>query len=455
MVQQLSKTDRELPRYTSANSGHLDRDLDATRVLDSSNVHFVRQRRKQSATVCQKSQRLEHRADSRDDKSRGKKPELRPGGRAAKNTRLMRILRLLTLTCLMEPTIHAQENDFPRAAEARMFSFPRDHANHPEYKTEWWYFTGTLEADDGKLFGYQATWFRSALTPHAAQRASALGARDLYFFHGSLSDVKEQRFLFDQSISRGVPGWAGASAKNLDVSLLENSLRRAPDGSWHLRCRIRGRELDLELTPKREPLLHGQEPGLSQKGPLPGQASFYYSQTRLAGTGTLTREDGSTVTVQGKTWFDHEFGSNQLTDDQVGWDWFSVTLDDGSDLMLYLLRKKDGRVETTSSGTLREADRQSLHLTHNDFTVRELEHWKSPHSGARYPAAWQIEVPGSGLSLEVRPLLPDQELRTKGTTGVTYWEGLCEFRGRHGNRKVSGKGYVELVGYAGAFLGEI
>ena len=167
MVQKLSKTDRGLPRYLSASRGRLDRDLHATTVSDSGSVRLGHRRQKQSATVCQKSWMLGHRADPRDNKSRGTKPELRPRGLAAKNTRLMRILHLLTLTCLMGPTIYAQEDDFPRATEPRAFSFPRDHANHPEYKTEWWYFTGTLETDDGKLFGYQATWFRSALTPDA------------------------------------------------------------------------------------------------------------------------------------------------------------------------------------------------------------------------------------------------------------------------------------------------
>ena len=202
----------------------------------------------------------------------------------------------------------------------------------------------------------------------------------------------------------------------------------------------------------RPPLLHGRSAGLSEKGPATGQASYYYSQTRLQTEGTIRRADGTSSKVRGTSWFDHEFGSQQMAADQVGWDWFSVPLDDGTDLMLYVIRKRDGSIEPKSSGTLRLADGRRIHLKKGDFEVDVRRRWKSEKSGGEYPSEWQIRVPGHGVDLRVRPLLADQELRTRATTGVNYWEGLCEFEGKSGTRSVRGHGYVELVGYAGEFL---
>lgn len=368
----------------------------------------------------------------------------------------LRTLIVVALSISGSPTEpHAADSEFPQAIAPRVFEFPRDHANHPEYKTEWWYVTGVLETADGELFGYQATWFRSAMTPRKAVRPSNLGTRDLFFFHGALSDVNERKFHFDQAVSRGVSNWAGSRNDALDVFLFRNTLESRDDGSYHLRCRIKGRALDLVLSPERPALLHGKTPGLSQKGPRPGQASYYYSQTRMRTSGTIQLQgdgDGEVLEVKGHSWFDHEFGSNQLGEDQVGWDWFSVALDDGSDVMLYLLRKNDGAVEPTSAGTLRRGDGQRVHLDREEFSIEVLDHWTGPESGGRYPSRWRLRVPRFEIDLEARPLIDNQELHTAGTTGVTYWEGLCEFRGKHGSREVSGRGYVELVGYAGAFL---
>lgn len=346
--------------------------------------------------------------------------------------------------------------EFAQADTPREFTFPRDHASHPEFKTEWWYITGVLETAEGELFGYQATWFRSGLKPEIEPRASQLGTRDLFFFHGALTDVSARRFQFDQAVSRGASTWAGADVDQLRVSLLQNTLTMQNDGTWRLRFEMDGHAVDLTLAPERPALLHGEEAGLSQKGPICGQASYYYSQTRMRTLGTISRrKDNRKIEVSGHSWFDHEFGSNQLGKDQVGWDWFSVPLDDGSDLMLYLLRKKDGSVENTSSGTFRDGAGNRVHLARADFSIDVLDHWTSTESGGRYPAAWRLRVPRLGIDLEVRPVLPDQELHTAGTTGVTYWEGLCEFRGQCNGKTVLGRGYVELVGYAGEFLGRI
>ncbi len=347
-------------------------------------------------------------------------------------------------------------DDFEAADRPRELVFPGDHGDHPEFKTEWWYLTGSVTTPDGELLGFQATWFRSALVAAAPARRSNLATRDLFFFHGALTDVARKSFHFGQVGSRGAPDWASAERGSLDVAVLGRRLTSDADGSWRATFDVDGRAVELRLTPTRTPLLHGEVPGLSRKGPRPGQASYYYSHTRLRAEGTVQRSpDSEPVAVEGTVWFDHEFGSNQLAEDQVGWDWFSVALDDGSDLMLYLLRREDGTFETESSGTLRRPDGTREHLRLADFRVEVLETWRSPRSDATYPARWRLRVPDHGVDLEVRPVIADQELDTRDSTGVTYWEGLCEFTGRVGERGVGGRGYVELVGYASRFRARI
>jgi predicted secreted hydrolase len=347
----------------------------------------------------------------------------------------------------------ADEGEFARAVEPRAFEFPRDYGSHPEYKTEWWYLTGVLKTEAGELLGYQATWFRSALVPNAASRRSTLATRDLFFFHGAISDAKAGHFAFDQATSRGASSWAGVDNEPLRVYLFGHSLERSGNGQWRVRFTVQEQKVDLRLTPKRPPLLHGAQPGLSRKGPNLGQASYYFSHSRLQTVGTIQREDSATtVPVTGTSWLDREFGSNQLSEDQVGWDWFSVALDDGTDLMLYRMRKKDGTVAPESAGTLRFSDGRRAHLKKGDFRVQTLKHWQSPESGAKYPSRWQLNVPGHQVDLAVQPLIADQELRTRSSTGVTYWEGICSFQGTVGGQPVGGHGYVELVGYAGPFV---
>ncbi len=349
--------------------------------------------------------------------------------------------------------------DWARAVEPRGFEFPRDHGSHPDFRTEWWYLTGELEAGEGReRFGFQATWFRSGLAepgvrPDVERRVSGLAAGDLFFFHGAVTDVARGRFLHESIASRGARAWASARSDDLDVWLFDRKLRREGD-VFRVEFPVQGRRVELELRPVRDPLFHGESPGLSQKGPEAGQASYYYSLTRMEARGTLQREPGGpTLPVRGRVWLDREFGSHQLGDDQIGWDWFSVALSDGSDLMLYEIRREDGSVEPTSSGTLRSPQGERLHLGRGDYTVEVLDRWESRASGGTYPSRWRLRVPSRSLELEVRPVLAEQELRTGGTTGVDYWEGLCDFEGTVEGQPVRGSGYVELVGYVGRFPG--
>jgi len=340
------------------------------------------------------------------------------------------------------------KNDWVRVTGPRVWTFPRDHGAHPEYRTEWWYFTGNLQDEAGSRYGYQLTFFRQGIRREAPTSASPWDVRDLYLAHFAMTDVSKSNFWFEERISRAGPGLAGGRTDGLDVWLLNWSIRmKGPAIS--LDAQSSDKELKLELIPKKPVVLHGQN-GLSRKGPGEGQASYYSSFTDLRTKGFLkTHSAASRVPVKGRSWFDHEFGSNQLSPDQKGWDWFSLHLSDGRDLMVYFLRLKNGSIEPASSGTLVEPDGFAHHLKLGDITVSVLDRWKSPRSGGEYPSRWRIQIPSAGIDLLIAPLVADQELNTERSTGVIYWEGAVAGRGTSGGRGVSCEGYIELTGYAG------
>jgi predicted secreted hydrolase len=345
------------------------------------------------------------------------------------------------------PAVAAGPDAWRQATAPREWKFPKDHGAHPAYRTEWWYFTGNLTDKQGNAFGYELTFFRQGVRTRAADPADPWSLRDLYLAHLTVTDVEKKRFIFNEAISRAGPGLAGVRENGLNVRLLGWSARMKGDVVL-LRARGSTIWLALELAPQKPPVVHGEK-GLSRKGPLPGQASYYATCTDLKTTGSLKTEGSPTpVRVKGVSWFDHEFGSNQLAAELVGWDWFGLHLSDGKDLMLYFLRRGNGTIEPASSGTMVETTGRSRHLPLPMIQREVLDHWKSTKSGASYPSRWRIRIPDEGLDLLVSPLLPDQELVTSGSTGVTYWEGAVEGRGTSENRKVTCLGYVELTGYA-------
>ena len=332
------------------------------------------------------------------------------------------------------------------------WSFPRDHGAHPDFRTEWWYFTGNLQEDAGKRFGYQLTFFRQGVLQKAKNSINPWSIRDLYLAHFSLTDVSADQFWYAERISRKGPGLADASERGLDVRLL-NWTARMEEGLIRIDARHQQVELSLELSPRKPIVYHGQN-GLSRKGPREGQASYYTSFTDLATKGVIRPPSSpSAIRVRGTSWFDQEFGSNQLASNQVGWDWFSLHLSDGQDLMIYFLRRNDGSLEPTSSGTLVDPTGKTTHLRLPDINVEVLNHWKSPKTGGRYPSRWRIRVPNSGIELLVNPLVAAQELITESSTGVVYWEGAVSGKGKSSNRDVNCEGYVEMTGYAGALGG--
>jgi predicted secreted hydrolase len=328
--------------------------------------------------------------------------------------------------------------------ESLALAFPRDHGAHEDARVEWWYVTGQLETASGGRLGYQLTFFRTRITDDRSPRASSFAARNLYLAHFARTDVSDRTFRFAERLHRDGPGAAYARTGHLSVTNEDWRLEEA-GGRLVLFARDGGDELSLVLTPEKPPVTHG-EGGLSRKGPEPEAVSRYVSLTRLASAGWWTR-NGRSEEVKGLSWFDHEWGSGVLGKDTRGWDWFGLHLEDGRDLMLYRLRGADGKATPFSSGTLVGKDGSARTLSAGDFSIEETARWKSPHSGATYPARWVLRVPAASLALEVVPLVADEELVTEKSTRVTYWEGACDVKTPGG--APAGRAYVELTGYAG------
>jgi predicted secreted hydrolase len=330
------------------------------------------------------------------------------------------------------------------------YQFPRDHASHPDFQTEWWYYTGHLKSGD-RWFGYELTFFRVGIDSTRAPARSAW-IRSVQFAHLALTDEAGHRFSFDQRISRPALGLAGADTARYRVWVEDWSAALDADGITHrLHASTAAFGLDLSMRPDKPVVIHGVN-GVSQKSAGLGRASHYLSFTRMTTHGRI-RVGADTLAVTGTTWMDHEFGSNQLGGGQVGWDWFAIQLDDGRELMLYRLRRANGTVEPMSSGTWVAAGGAAAHLPLSAFEITSDRSWKSSRTGADYPARWRIRVPSRALELELEPVLADQELVLEGPVGVRYWEGSVRVTGREGDQPISGRGYVELTGYAGRVPG--
>jgi len=338
---------------------------------------------------------------------------------------------------------------YAQAVDPRTFTFPADHGSHPEYRNEWWYVTGNLDGEQGARFGFELTIFRFSLTPpnsEAPEDVSAWRSNQVFIGHFALTDAAAGKFYVAERYSRGALGLAGATAQPFRVWLDDWSIAAArPDGEavWRVQASDQDIALNLTLEPRKPPVLNGAD-GLSQKAAAAGNASYYYSITRLQSQGSI-RIGERVFEVNGLSWLDREWGSSALSADQEGWDWFALQLADGSDLMFYNLRRNDGAQDVHSAGTLTLADGTAISLSHDDFMIEVLDTWQSPYGG-RYPSVWQIAVAQYGLNIRVEPVLDAQELATV----VRYWEGAVDVRGERNGTPISGRGYVELTGYADA-----
>jgi predicted secreted hydrolase len=349
---------------------------------------------------------------------------------------------------------------FARATSPRPFSFPADYGPHDDYQTEWWYYTGNLKATTGEHFGYQLTFFRRALVAPSERvaRTSAWGTDQAYMAHFALTDVTGGKHYSYEKLARGAAGLAGAQAAPYRVWLDDwsvstpdpPSLSTSPDegAPVSLHASEDGISLTLTLRDLTGPVLQGNQ-GYSRKGPEPGNASYYYSLPRITTTGTVT-VGGRIYEVDGLSWMDHEFSTSALAPGQVGWDWLSLQLDDGSEVMVYQLRRADGRADDFSSGTLIAPDGTTRTLKPSDFVLKATGQWRSPRTGATYPSGWELTVPSAGLRLTIVPYLADQEM----ATSFPYWEGAVKVTGVSQGSEVVGDGYVELTGYAGSMQGQ-
>jgi predicted secreted hydrolase len=321
------------------------------------------------------------------------------------------------------------------------YEFPRDHFNHPEFQTEWWYYTGNLHASDGHKFGFELTFFRQGVD-RSIRSSNVWDVEDVWLAHLALSDIDGQRFFHEERMNRSGPGLAGADEKQAVVWNGNWKSQWTDPATQRLQAVVSKFFFDLTAHSTKPPVIHGEN-GVSQKAPGPGRASHYISLTHLVTRGTITVE-GKQFTVDGLSWMDHEFFTHQLEKEQTGWDWFSLQFDDGSDLMLFRLRHRDGSADPFSSGTYVDREGRTIHLSNKDFSLIPGKTWKSPATGGQYPIEWTISVPKQGIQVHLTTRLPQQELTGKSKAATTYWEGAIEVNGTR-----RGAGYLEMTGYAG------
>ncbi|MBS0660307.1 MAG: carotenoid 1,2-hydratase [Verrucomicrobia bacterium] len=367
----------------------------------------------------------------------------------------MRIRRALSLLLAVVAGLSgradAQEPAWRQAAPGWRYEFPRDHGAHPDFKTEWWYFTGNVrDAATGRAYGYELTFFRQGVTPPAAPRAGAsrFAVSDFKFAHFAITEIDGRRFHYDSKLARGAFGEAGfaeAARPGERLAWIDDwQLTPQADGAWRIEARTKTLALDLLIRPTKPPVIHGVD-GASVKSAATGSASHYYSFTRLETRGRLSVE-GRSAEVAGLSWFDHEWASGQLDPGQVGWDWFALQFEDGSELMLYALRRREGGIDAASSGTLVEANGQTRHLTRGEIEFTPRRSWASPRTKGRYPVEWSVRLPTLELELQITPTLDAQEL---ALGPISYWEGAIRVTGMRRGQPVRGSGYLELTGYAG------
>jgi predicted secreted hydrolase len=355
---------------------------------------------------------------------------------------------------LAEPALAAGPG-FATVTPGHPPEFPRDTGAHPAYRTEWWYATGWLDMPDGRPLGFQITFFRSA-TGHDTADPSAFAPSQLIIAHAALSDPALGRLAHDQKIARQGFGLADAKVGNTEVKLDAWHLLRAPDGHYTVSVNADGFALHLSLTPTQPPMVQGDD-GYSQKGPLPAQASYYYSEPQLRVSGTVARAAGAssdaaakantssaalvTTPVTGSAWLDHEWSSTVLSADAVGWDWLGANFFDGSALMAFKIRGQGGNA-IWAHAALRDPHGNVSSFNRSQVDFVPLRTWRSVRTGTTYPVSETVKA--GALAWRLTPLMDDQELDSRQSTGAVYWEGAV-ILSREG--KAVGRGYLELTGY--------
>ncbi len=341
----------------------------------------------------------------------------------------------------------SKQDNFPLVTKAKQFQFPKDHFSHPEYRFEWWYFTGNLQVDSTHRFGYQFTLFRNRLNSQPEKRTitKTWNTQQSFMAHFALTDSKESSFYAYQQFARGITGIAGEQHSPFKIYVEDwqlSSVKSDQKTFFPLRLFARrdGVAIDLILSPQKNIVPQGRE-GYSVKGPEPGNASYYYSITRLQTEGTIYIK-GQNYRVSGLSWFDREWGSSMLSKGNQGWDWFALQLSDGTDIMFYVLRGSDNKATDYSYIAVIDTDSQKKSFPFHVAQIKIKKFWESP-LGNRYPSGWQIQSQTLQLNIEIEPILENQELNL----AITYWEGAVRLQGRHKGKPVTGFGYTELTGY--------
>lgn len=365
-------------------------------------------------------------------------------------SRLARALPAVVIACQL---LAASTQPFRVAEPGYQYSFPRDHFNHPDFQTEWWYYTGNVHTAGGRRFGFELTFFRFGID-RSATPAAIWDVRDVWLAHLALSDLQGRRFLYTERLNRAGAGMAGS----------DESQARVWNGNWeaqwtldpHAPGAMASQQLqavadrfsfDLNLRTNKPPVIHGAN-GVSQKAAGEGRASHYISYTRLATSGVITL-DGQRFQVEGDTWMDHEFFTHQLAPDQTGWDWFSLQLSDGSEIMLFDLRRKDGSTDPFSAGTYIDPQGRTKHLPATAFSLAPGKTWTSPRTGGRYPIQWRIQIPSLAFDATLTTPLAAQELAGKTKSATSYWEGAIDIAATKAGQQIRGWGYLEMTGYSG------
>ena len=339
----------------------------------------------------------------------------------------------------------AQNTPYRVALPGYHFEFPRDFFAHFDFQTEWWYTTGNVKAPDGHEFGFELTFFRRAVSRDVS-KTSEWDVKDLYLAHLALSDKDGGHFYHSERVNRAGPGIAGIDSVAGRVWNGNWSAVWKKDGTQEILAEGEQFQIAFQLKSEKPPVIHGEN-GVSQKAEGIGRASHYFSQTRLDTTGAIAL-NGKQYAVAGLSWMDHEFFTQQLTADQVGWNWFSIQFEDKTELMLFILRRKDGTIDPYSAGTYIDSIGKSTHLRSADFLLTPTDSlWTSPATGAAYPIQWKVSLPKLGISLDAKTKLPQQELTSSTKLAPSYWEGAMQFSGTRNGAPISGAGYLEMTGY--------
>lgn len=336
--------------------------------------------------------------------------------------------------------------DFSKAVEKRKFIFPDDHGPHFDFRTEWWYFTGNLTSDDNRKFGYQFTIFRTALSKQKNERNSKWNSNQIYMAHFAVTDIDENKFFFDERFSREGNNLSGAQINPFKVWVEDWQITQTESRTKYelptisIKAKTDKMEINFTLEAIKPFVLQGDE-GLSQKGKQPGNASYYYSYTRLKTDGKIILS-GQEFSVRGFSWMDREWSTSALSEDQKGWDWFALQLEDNTEIMYYQMRKKDGTADVFSKGVFVDEKGASQLITKDSVVLKVTDYWLSP-TGEKYPSGWNLQIPSKEINLKITPAVKNQLM----DVAVRYWEGSVKIEGTKNGNRVNGRGYVELTGY--------